>query len=83
MEKPIGNTYLGFIGDIAYGTRLTIENITFENAHVQDRAAIHNTVGRLSLSDMAQWIFFIILIEMKKDGQHHATMRPARLKILL
>ena len=31
-----GNTYLGFIGDIAYGTRLTIENITFENAHVQD-----------------------------------------------
>ena len=32
-----GNTYLGFIGDIAYGTRLTIQNITFENAHVQDR----------------------------------------------
>ena len=31
-----GNTYLGFIGHIAYGTRLTIENITFENAHVQD-----------------------------------------------
>ena len=31
-----GNTYLGFIGDIAYGTRLTIQNITFENAHVQD-----------------------------------------------
>ena len=31
------NTYLGFIGDIAYGTRLTIQNITFENAHVQDR----------------------------------------------
>ena len=31
-----GNTYLGFIGDIAYGTRLTIKNITFENAHVQD-----------------------------------------------
>lgn len=31
-----GRTYLGFIGDIAYGTRLTIENITFENAHVQD-----------------------------------------------
>ena len=35
MEKD-GNTYLGFIGDIAYGTRLTIKNITFENAHVQD-----------------------------------------------
>ena len=32
-----GNTYLGFIGDIAYGTHLTIQNITFENAHVQDR----------------------------------------------
>ena len=32
-----GNTYLGFIGDIAYGTRLKIKNITFENAHVQDR----------------------------------------------
>ena len=31
-----GNTYLGFIGDIAYGTRLTIKNITFKNAHVQD-----------------------------------------------
>ena len=31
-----GNTYLGFIGDIAYGTRLTIQNITFENSHVQD-----------------------------------------------
>ena len=31
-----GNTYLGFIGDIAYGTHLTIQNITFENAHVQD-----------------------------------------------
>ena len=31
-----GNTYLGFIGDIAYGTRLTIKDITFENAHVQD-----------------------------------------------
>ncbi len=30
-------TFLGFIGDIAYGTRLTIQNITFENAHVQDR----------------------------------------------
>ena len=29
-------TFLGFIGDIAYGTRLTIKNITFENAHVQD-----------------------------------------------
>ena len=36
MEND-GNTYLGFIGDIAYGTRLTIQNITFENAHVQDR----------------------------------------------
>ena len=31
-----GNTYLGFIGHIAYGTRLTIQNITFKNAHVQD-----------------------------------------------
>ena len=30
-------TFLGFIGHIAYGTRLTIKNITFENAHVQDR----------------------------------------------
>lgn len=29
-------TFLGFIGHIGYGTRLTIENITFENAHVQD-----------------------------------------------
>ena len=29
-------TFLGFIGHIAYGTRLTIKNITFENAHVQD-----------------------------------------------
>ena len=29
-------TFLGFIGHIAYGTRLTIQNITFENAHVQD-----------------------------------------------
>lgn len=36
-KAPYYNTYLGFIGDIAYGTRLTIENITFENAHVQDR----------------------------------------------
>ena len=35
-KAPYYNTYLGFIGDIAYGTRLTIENITFENAHVQD-----------------------------------------------
>ena len=32
-----GNTYLGFIGHIGYWTRLTIKNITFENAHVQDR----------------------------------------------
>lgn len=29
-------TFLGFIGHIGYGTRLTIKNITFENAHVQD-----------------------------------------------
>ena len=29
-------TFLGFIGHIAYGTSLTIQNITFENAHVQD-----------------------------------------------
>ena len=36
-KAPYYNTYLGFIGDIAYGTRLTIQNITFENAHVQDR----------------------------------------------
>ena len=35
-KAPYYNTYLGFIGDIAYGTRLTIKNITFENAHVQD-----------------------------------------------
>lgn len=35
-KAPYYNTYLGFIGDIAYGTRLTIQNITFENAHVQD-----------------------------------------------
>ena len=55
-------TFLGFIGHIAYGTRLTIQNITFENAHVQDLDGDRNTVGRLSLSDMAQWIVFIILI---------------------
>ena len=30
------------------------------------RTAIHNTVGRLSLSDMAQWIVFIILIKDNK-----------------
>ena len=35
-KAPYYNTYLGFIGDIAYGTHLTIQNITFENAHVQD-----------------------------------------------
>ena len=35
-KAPYYNTYLGFIGDIAYGTRLTIKDITFENAHVQD-----------------------------------------------
>ena len=29
-------TFLGFIGHIAYGTSLTIQDITFENAHVQD-----------------------------------------------
>ena len=29
-------TFLGFIGHIGYGTRLTIQDITFENAHVQD-----------------------------------------------
>lgn len=34
--KNVRYTFLGFIGDIAYGTRLTIKNITFENAHVQD-----------------------------------------------
>ncbi len=31
-----GNTYLGFIGNLNYNTRLTVQNITFENAHVQD-----------------------------------------------
>lgn len=31
-----GNTYLGFIGNIAYNTNLTVKNITFANAHVQD-----------------------------------------------
>lgn len=31
-----GNTYLGFIGNINYNTNLTVKNITFENAHVQD-----------------------------------------------
>ena len=32
-----GKTYLGFIGDLAYKARLTVKNLTFENAHVQDR----------------------------------------------
>ena len=31
-----GNTYLGFIGHIAYGANLTVRDLTFENAHVQD-----------------------------------------------
>ncbi len=31
-----GNTYLGFIGNLNYNTKLTVQNITFENAHVQD-----------------------------------------------
>ncbi len=31
-----GNTYLGFIGNLNYNTKLTVRNITFENAHVQD-----------------------------------------------
>ena len=31
-----GNTYLGFIGDLAYKARLTVKNLTFENAHVQE-----------------------------------------------
>lgn len=35
-DVEVKYTFLGFIGDIAYGTRLTIQNITFENAHVQD-----------------------------------------------
>ena len=35
-DVEVKYTFLGFIGDIAYGTRLTIKNITFENAHVQD-----------------------------------------------
>lgn len=35
-ENNCWYTFLGFIGHIAYGTRLTIKNITFENAHVQD-----------------------------------------------
>lgn len=35
-DVEVKYTFLGFIGDIAYGTRLTIQDITFENAHVQD-----------------------------------------------
>ena len=35
-DVEVKYTFLGFIGHIAYGTRLTIRNITFENAHVQD-----------------------------------------------
>ena len=35
-DVEVKYTFLGFIGDIAYGTRLTVKNITFENAHVQD-----------------------------------------------
>lgn len=38
-EKGNGNnnnTYLGFIGDLNYNTKLTIQNITFTNAYVQD-----------------------------------------------
>ncbi len=31
-----GNTYLGFIGNLNYNTKLTVQNITFANAHVQD-----------------------------------------------
>ena len=31
-----GNTYLGFIGNLNYNTKLTVQNITFTNAHVQD-----------------------------------------------
>lgn len=31
-----GNTYLGFIGNLNYNTKLTVRDITFENAHVQD-----------------------------------------------
>ena len=31
-----GNTYLGFIGNLNYNTKLTVQDITFENAHVQD-----------------------------------------------
>ena len=31
-----GNTYLGFIGNLNYNTVLTVQDITFENAHVQD-----------------------------------------------
>ena len=34
--SPSGNTYLGFIGDLNNNTRLTVKDITFENAHVQD-----------------------------------------------
>ena len=29
-------TFLGFIGNLNYNTKLTVQNITFENAHVQD-----------------------------------------------
>lgn len=35
-DVEVKYTFLGFIGHIAYGTRLTVKNITFENAHVQD-----------------------------------------------
>ena len=35
-DVEVKYTFLGFIGHIAYGTSLTIQNITFENAHVQD-----------------------------------------------
>ncbi len=31
-----GYTYLGFIGNLNYNTKLTVQDITFENAHVQD-----------------------------------------------
>ena len=35
-ENYGGFTFLGFIGHIAYTSPLTIKNLTFENAHVQD-----------------------------------------------
>lgn len=79
-----GNTYLGFIGDIAYGTRLTIQNITFENAHVQDPGGDSQYSWAAVVVGHGPMDCFYHLIKLRKNGQkYHATMRPARLKILL